>query len=209
MKRFIPNILTVGRIVLTAIFLAMILYSPKIGQKEGYMDKALLLFIITGLTDLVDGAIARKFNVASKFGRMMDPLADKVLVCGAFICFAMIGEPKIFNLSRWVLALIQWGTAGILIAREVYVTVLRHIAEGRGVNFAATMSGKIKMFIQSFCIGAILVKMGHVQTVVWAYWFVAVTLAATIVITVISGVKATKRSGWKQAVESKAVCGDC
>ena len=98
MLKIIPNILTFGRFVLTVVFLVMILYSPAVdaGARSLFLDIAFVIFVVAGLTDMVDGAIARRLNVASRFGRMLDPLADKVLVCGAFICFAIIGEPKLF-----------------------------------------------------------------------------------------------------------------
>ena len=144
------------------------------------------------------GTIARKLGVASKFGRMMDPLADKVLVCGAFICFAVIKEPKLFDFEPVTMAIIQWLVAAIIVLREVYVTILRHIAEARGVNFAATISGKIKMFLQSFAIGTVVIKMAHVQTATWGYWFTTITFALMLIVTIISGLRATQRSSWKE-----------
>ena len=200
MLRLIPNILTFGRLVLTIVFLVMILYSPHVTNKAVFLDVAFVLFVVAGLTDIVDGIAARRFNVTSKFGRMLDPLVDKVLVCGAFIFFAIIGEPKLFGLGPVTLAIIQWSVAGILIAREAYVTILRHIAEAHGVNFAATISGKVKMFLQSFVIGTVIIKMAHAQTVTWGYWFTTVTFAIMLAATVISGLRATQRSSWKQAV---------
>ena len=195
MIRFIPNILTFGRLVLTVVFLIMILYSPNVENKALFLTVGFVLFVIAGLTDIVDGIVARKYNVTSKFGRMVDPLADKILVCGSFICFALIKEPQLFvrHLSPGVLAAVQWSVAGILIAREAYVTVLRHIAEARGVNFAATVSGKIKMFLQSFAIGTVVIKMGHAPDAHWAYWFTTVTFVLMLVVTIISGVRATRR----------------
>jgi CDP-diacylglycerol--glycerol-3-phosphate 3-phosphatidyltransferase len=204
MLKFIPNILTFGRLVLTIVFLAMILLAPPYYAKgevpfPGFLDVAFILFVIAGLTDIVDGYAARRLNVASKFGRMVDPLADKILVCGAFICFALIGQPKLFNLSPGVLTAIHWLVAAVLIAREAYVTILRHIAEARGVNFAATISGKIKMFLQSFAIGTVVIKMAHVQTAKWGNWFTLVVFLLMLTVTVISGVRATKRPhGQKQ-----------
>jgi CDP-diacylglycerol--glycerol-3-phosphate 3-phosphatidyltransferase len=208
MLRFIPNILTFGRLLLTIIFLIMILYSPsRYAHGElpfpDFLDVAFILFVIAGLTDMIDGTVARKLNVTSKFGRMVDPLADKALVCGSFICFAIIGEPKLFSFSPAVLAAVHWAVAGILTAREVYVTVLRHIAEARGVNFAATISGKIKMFVQSFAIGTVIIKIAHVRTATWGYWFTIVTYAIMVAVTVISGLIATRRSCWKAAAKSK------
>ena len=139
MLKLIPNILTLGRLVLTVIFLFMILLAPRYyagGEVPfcGFLDVAFIIFIVAGLTDIADGIAARRLNVTSKFGRMVDPLADKVLVCGAFTCFALIGEPKLFGLGPGTLAVIHWSTLGILAAREIYVTVLRHVAEARGVS---------------------------------------------------------------------------
>ena len=199
MLKLIPNILTFGRLVLTVVFLVMILYSPHVANKVVFLDIAFVLFVIAGLTDIVDGIAARRFNVTSKFGRMIDPLADKILVCGAFICFAIIGEPKLFNLTETPLAVIHWTVAAILIAREAYVTVLRHIAEARGVNFAATISGKVKMCVQSFAIGTVIIKMAHVQTAEWGHWFTTIVFILMLTITVVSGIRATQRSSWKKA----------
>jgi CDP-diacylglycerol--glycerol-3-phosphate 3-phosphatidyltransferase len=193
MLKQIPNILTLGRFVLTVVFLVMLLYSPQVQDKSFFLDIAFTLFVIAGLTDIIDGKIARSLNVASKFGRMMDPLADKVLVCGSFICFAILKEPKLFSFSPTALAVIQWSVAGVLILRELYVTVLRHVAEAKGINFAATASGKLKMFLQSFAIGTVIIKMAHVQTAAWGYWFTTVTYLLMIAATVISGIRATKR----------------
>jgi len=165
----------------------------------GFLDVAFILFVIAGLTDIADGIAARRFNVTSKLGRMVDPLADKVLVCGTFICFAIIGEPKLFNLGPAELAVIHWLVAGILITREAYVTALRHIAEARGINFAATASGKIKMFLQTFAIGTVIIKMAHARTATWGSWFTTVIFVIMLIITVISGLRATKRSSWIKA----------
>ncbi len=202
MLRLIPNILTFGRLVLTVIFVIMVLYSPHMAENRVFfLDVAFVLFVIAGLTDIVDGIAARKFNVVSKFGRMVDPLVDKILVCGTFISFAIIGEPRLFGLGPGVLAAIHWSVAGVLILREVYVTVLRHLAEARGVNFAATVSGKVKMFLQTFAIGTVVIKMAHVQTATWGYWFTTITFVIMLVATVVSGLRATKRSSWREAVK--------
>jgi CDP-diacylglycerol--glycerol-3-phosphate 3-phosphatidyltransferase len=199
MRRLIPNILTFGRLALTVVFLGMILYSPYAANKLPFLDVAFVIFLVAGLTDIIDGITARKFNVASRFGRMMDPLVDKVMVCGAFICFAIIGEPKLFGFGPGILLAIQWSVAGIVTVREVYVTALRHIAEARGINFAATASGKVKMFLQSFAIGTVLIKMTHIPTATWGHWFTAITFVVMLVVTVISGLRATQRSSWKKA----------
>ena len=193
MIKFVPNLLTLTRLVLTVVFLIMILYSPEVEHRSAFLDGAFVLFIVAGVTDVVDGYVARRFEATTKFGRIVDPLADKVLVCGAFVCFALIGEPHLFNLSPESLRVIQWSVAGILILREAYVTVIRQWAEAKGINFAATASGKIKMLLQSFAIGTVMVKMAHVQTAAWGYWFTTVTYLLMVGSTVISGVRATQR----------------
>jgi len=193
----IPNGLTLARLVLTVIFLMMVLYAPRLAQEAqpSYLLSAFILFIVAALTDIVDGKVARAFDVTSKFGRMVDPLADKVLVCGAFICFAIIGEPRLDNftiLTPEVLMVIRWAVAGVLIGREILVTVLRQLAEARGISFAATTSGKIKMFLQSFGIGTVIIKWAYV-TRTWGDWFVVVTFVLMVASTVISGVRSLNR----------------
>jgi len=202
----IPNTLTLSRLVLTVVFLVMVLYLPKYySQGEipflGFGDIAFIIFVIAGLTDMVDGAVARKLGVASKFGRIMDPLADKVLICGSFFCFALVGLPKLFDFSPFANNVVNWSVAGIIIFREIYVTVLRHIAESKGINFAAVFSGKIKMLLQSFAIGTVVIKTAHVQNARWGDWFTAVVFLTTIAVTVISGIRATQRVSWKQSAK--------
>ena len=196
MFRHIPNILTGGRLVLSVIFLTMVFFEPRLAAGRDtsfYLDVTLVIFVIAGLTDIIDGPIARKLNVTSKFGRMVDPLADKVLICGAFVVFALIGQPTLFDFTKSQLAVIQWGFAGIIITREVLVTVLRHYSEARGIAFPATISGKLKMFIQAFAVGTVIVKMAHVQTPYWGHWFTTITYIVTAIITVISGFLSIKK----------------
>ncbi len=187
MIRFIPNILTFTRLVLTVVFLVMILCSPGVENKSVFLTVAFVLFVIAGLTDIIDGKVARKYNVTSKFGRIMDPLVDKVLVCGAFVSLAIIGEPILFNLNEPLLNLIHWSVAAIVIGRDAYVTILRHVAERQGIDFGAVLSGKLKMFLHLFAIGTVTVKMAHVPTALWGSWFTAVTFVIMLILTLISG----------------------
>ncbi|MDD5135698.1 MAG: CDP-alcohol phosphatidyltransferase family protein [Phycisphaerae bacterium] len=194
MIKQLPNILTLGRLVLSVVFLAMVYFSPsRTEPKWLYLDTAFVIFLIAAFTDLADGHIARKFNATSKFGRIVDPLADKVLICGAFIVFALIGEPKLFSFIPGTLTIIQWTFAGVIVAREAMVTVLRHWSEAKGIKFPATMSGKVKMLCQAFAVGTVMVKMSHVQTAMWGYWFTAITYLITITITIISGILSLKK----------------
>jgi len=207
MIKQLPNILTFSRLILTLVFLVMILYAPRYYSEgnvafPGFLDYAFIIFLISGVTDILDGMAARRLHVESKFGRMMDPLVDKVLVCGAFLCFAIIGQPKLFNLNNTTLSIIQWLVLAILAAREAYVTILRHIAEAKGINFAATKSGKFKMFAQSFAIGTVIVKIAHVQTAAWGNWVTTLVFLIMITATVYSGLKATWRKSWQQVKSS-------
>jgi CDP-diacylglycerol---glycerol-3-phosphate 3-phosphatidyltransferase len=194
MHRHIPNILTMGRLVLTVIFLVMVLYAPGVAPENAafYWDIAFALFVIAGVTDLIDGSIARSLNVTSKFGRIMDPLADKVLVIGAFVCFAIVGVPaRLLEIGPTGLDVIRWGMAGIMAAREIYMTIVRHIAESRGINFAATAAGKIKMALQSFAIGTVIVKTAHVSGL-WGDWFTLVVFGLTALVTLVSAIPSVR-----------------
>ena len=194
--KHVPNALTVGRLVMTAILLGLILYAPKTGQEKpaGLLLGVWILFIVTGLTDIADGYLARKFEVTSKFGRTMDPLADKFLICGAYFCFAWVGQPlmKCFNFSPMTLSIIQWATAIIILAREVIVQTLRQIAESRGVQFGAIWSGKLKMFLQSFGVGTVIFGWAFVERA-WGDWFTLVVYILMVFATVLSGIQSLTR----------------
>ncbi len=193
MWKFVPNILTFARLGLTLVFLLMILYAPRLAHAAFFLDVALALFVVAAITDAVDGVVARRYNATSKLGRIIDPLVDKVLVCGAFLCFAIIGLPEFAHWRPGMGTVIRWSVAAILIFREAYVTVLRHIAEARGINFAAVTLGKIKMCIQSVTIGTVLVETAHLRTALWAQWVTLIMLALMVAITVASGLQATRR----------------
>lgn len=192
MWKLVPNILTFMRLGLTIIVLVMILYSPHVPNPSLLLDIAFVLFVVAGLTDIVDGHVARRWNATSKFGRMIDPLVDKILVCGVFICFALIGVPKLFQWGPSTLGVVHWTVAGVLLVREVYVTILRHVAEAHGINFAAVRLGKIKMFVQVFAIGTVLIKVAHVPAA-WGHWFTLAVFVLMVGITVASGLQATLR----------------
>jgi CDP-diacylglycerol--glycerol-3-phosphate 3-phosphatidyltransferase len=194
MLKRLPNILTFLRLVLTLVFLGMLLYAPGVANRALFLDVAFVIFLVAGVTDVIDGHVARRFDAASKFGRMMDPLVDKILVCGTFVCLAVIGQPRLFDWGPVTLAFVHWIVAGVIIVREAYVTVLRHWAEAHGINFAATKSGKIKMLVQSVAIGAVVIKMGHVPDAQWGHWVAALVYIAAVTITVISGLRATQRA---------------
>jgi CDP-diacylglycerol--glycerol-3-phosphate 3-phosphatidyltransferase len=122
----LPNRLTVGRLVLTVFFVAFLSTSTHWGDVV-----ALALFIIASLTDWLDGYLARKLNQMTNFGKLMDPLADKVLVASALVCLIPLKA-----LPAWVVI--------VIITREFLITGLRQLAAGQGVILPADPLGKHK-----------------------------------------------------------------
>lgn len=129
----LPNKLTVLRVLLIPFFVASLLF--KGGEDYRFRIAALVIFVIAALTDTLDGIIARKYNLITDFGKFMDPLADKVLVCSGLICFVELGQ-----LSSVVVL--------VVIAREFIISGIRLIASDNGVVIAAAMSGKLKTVVQ-------------------------------------------------------------
>lgn len=137
----LPNKLTVLRTVLIPVFLVF-LYTDFWGKANAYI--AVAVFVIASLTDLLDGKIARKYNLVTNFGKFMDPLADKLLVCSALI--ALVGLGKV---PAWIVI--------IIIAREFIISGLRLVASDSGVVIAASYWGKFKTTFQmAMIIGLIL-----------------------------------------------------
>ena len=135
----LPNKLTVGRIILVPLFVAALLIPFPL-----HNIAALLIFIAASITDLLDGKIARKHNLITDFGKFADPLADKILVLSALLCFIQLG---------WCdcVAVI------IVLFREFTVTSIRLIAAAKGEVIAANIWGKVKTVTQMVAIIAILV----------------------------------------------------
>lgn len=160
MSMNLPNKLTIFRCILIVPFVALLL--------NGYDLIATVIFIIASLTDLLDGKIARKYNLVTNFGKFMDPLADKLLVCSALICLVEMGR-----LEAWIVC--------IIIAREFIISGFRLIASDNGVVIAASYWGKFKTTFQMimvivlmlniqnnvmFIIGDVLVWISLILTVV-------------------------------------------
>lgn len=135
-----PNKLTLLRVVMIPVFLVFLLC----GGISHHYFWALLVFTAASLTDLLDGYLARKHELVTDFGKFMDPLADKLLVTSALICFIQLG---------FVDALV----VVIIVAREFLVTSLRLVASANGKVIAADIFGKLKTVSQIVAIVAILV----------------------------------------------------
>lgn len=129
----LPNKLTIIRVCLIPFFVAALLFDH--GNNYTMRIVANVLFIVASLTDLFDGKIARKYNLVTNFGKFMDPLADKLLVCSALICLIELGQ-----LPAWVII--------IIISRELIISGFRLVAADNGVVIAASYWGKFKTTFQ-------------------------------------------------------------
>ncbi len=143
----LPKKLTVSRFVLTALFL-WVLFSPL----QFHNTLALVLFSMAGFTDFLDGRIARKRGLITNFGILMDPLADKILICSAFIAFV---ESTHLNANAPV-KVTAWMVI-VIVARELTITGLRLLAASKNVVLAAENFGKHKTISQIVAINALLV----------------------------------------------------
>jgi CDP-diacylglycerol--glycerol-3-phosphate 3-phosphatidyltransferase len=141
----LPNKLTLSRFILTVAFLAVLFSGARFHQTV-----ALVLFVAGGLTDLMDGYIARKQKLITNFGILMDPLADKIMVCSAFIAFVGLNL-----MEAWMVV--------IIVARELAITGLRLLAASKNVVLAAEGYGKHKTASQIVAIIAILVVISYQQ----------------------------------------------
>ncbi len=148
------------RIIIAAAFFAVLGGYRFPEQGILYGNVAIALFVLAATTDFIDGYLARKWNVVSMFGRLMDPFCDKVLILGTFIYFA---GPR-FSVEAWVesdrmltmaTGIYPWMVV-VIIARELLVTSIRGILESMGHTSGAKWAGKMKMILQSFILPLIL-----------------------------------------------------
>ena len=173
----VPNVLTMLRLVLSCVLFTMIALGPQ------YMIAALVLFVVTALTDFVDGWWARKFNQCTQFGRIMDPFADKILICGTFIFLSARPEMQ----ADW--RLFQPWMAVVIMGREMLVTAIRGFMEQKGIDFRAKWAGKIKMGFQcvACAAGCLYLSFDEGFAPDWLFWTVVVSVWVTIFSTLQSG----------------------
>lgn len=171
----LPNKLTIFRIILTPFYLAAML----IGFKYHYLV-ATAIFAIASITDFLDGKIARKNNLVTTFGKLCDPLADKMLTTAALLAFMQLGLCNI-----WIVM--------IILTREFLVTSFRLVASAQGVVIAAGIWGKVKTASQM--IFSIIIMLGIHFTEILNYDFEKfalisnILLSVTAILTVVSGIK--------------------
>ncbi|RDU70470.1 CDP-diacylglycerol--glycerol-3-phosphate 3-phosphatidyltransferase [Helicobacter brantae] len=159
----IPNTLTIFRIFLAILVMAVILYADM--QSPYIRFLACGMFFVASMTDFLDGFIARRYALQSRFGEVFDPLADKMLVLGAFIALIVV---KIAN--PWAVFLI--------FSREFFITGLRVVVANSGVSIAANMMGKIKSVAQYWAIGCLI---ANVLPNFWNQFFLWFAVALTII----------------------------
>lgn len=178
--KHLPNILTISRVFFTLGFL-ILLATADVEQLTPsdvwQLDMAFVLFLISSLTDILDGHLARSLKATSRFGRVFDPLADKFQSIGGFVLLAWIGKD---------ITAVAWWMVAIIAAREIIVTLARHVSEAQGQSFAATWAGKLKMFLQSFAIGTLLVYLAHFQQAGWAIVLRNLTVWLAVLVTAVS-----------------------
>lgn len=200
LRRHLPNALTVLRLGIAVVFFAILSLwhgpSATFGSPSpSGVDRPLLLagvlFIIAAITDAIDGHLSRRWNVTTGFGRVMDPFADKVLVVGAFIYLAS----PIFHASataatpaRQISGVEPWMVV-LVMSRELLVTSIRGLIEGRGGNFSASLSGKLKMIVQSITIPTVILTIAilDISPGTFGAGLITVAVWATVVVTVVSG----------------------
>ena len=158
----LPNKLTIFRVILIPFFVVLLLFDITAYDKW----IALAIFIVASLTDFLDGYIARKYNLVTNFGKFMDPLADKLLVCSAMICLV-----ELARIPAWVVI--------VIIAREFIISGFRLVASDNGVVIAASYWGTFKTTIQIVMICLMIADLEPLilitQIVMW------VALALTVI----------------------------
>ncbi|NQU22501.1 MAG: CDP-diacylglycerol--glycerol-3-phosphate 3-phosphatidyltransferase [Candidatus Nealsonbacteria bacterium] len=180
----VPNQLTALRLVLSVVLFVFISF--------GFYMTSTVLFVIAASTDWLDGHYARKYGQVTTLGRILDPFADKVIICGTFIFLA--AEPAMigawFGVKAWMVV--------VIVGRELLVTALRSFIEQRGSDFSAKMAGKLKMVLQCITAGTALFCLAYTDpgaptdysdVPTWSLWLLAGSLWSAVALTVYSGVQ--------------------
>ena len=167
----LPNLITIARIALAPVFIWVLLLFPQSSAHERWI--AVGLFVLASATDGVDGALARKRNQVTDLGKLLDPIADKVLIGGALVTLSLLGE-------------IPWWITVLILVREIGITIYR-LAVIKDRVIAASGGGKLKTVLQSVAVGFYLsplagywVPIGIIQQII---------LYAALISTVVSGIQ--------------------
>jgi CDP-diacylglycerol--glycerol-3-phosphate 3-phosphatidyltransferase len=179
----LPNKLTSLRLALAVALFCTIVWEQYLG--------GFVLFVVAAGTDWLDGYYARKYGLVTTLGRILDPFADKVIICGTFIL--LVAAPPMAEvrcgLRAWMVV--------VIVGRELLVTALRSFIEQGGSDFSAKMAGKLKMFLQCIAAGVCLYYLywsdvvdgrATYQPPAWAEWVLVGSVWSAVVLTVYSGV---------------------
>ncbi|TFD05304.1 CDP-diacylglycerol--glycerol-3-phosphate 3-phosphatidyltransferase [Cryobacterium sinapicolor] len=166
----LPNLITVVRILLAPLFIWMLLADA--GQDGALRWWAAALFIVAIATDGIDGAIARRHNLVTDLGKILDPIADKVLTGGALVCLSILGE-------------LWWWVTIVILVREIGITVFRFVMLKDRV-IPASRGGKLKTVLQSVAISLALVPLWLLFGD-WIYWVNWTAMALALIVTVVTG----------------------
>jgi CDP-diacylglycerol---glycerol-3-phosphate 3-phosphatidyltransferase len=173
----LPNVLTSLRLVLAIVLFGF--------MACGWFWTGFWLFLIAAGTDWFDGYFARKYGQVTTLGRILDPFADKVIICGTFILLAAVPE-----LTKMPWGLQAWMVV-VIVGRELLVTALRSFIEERGGDFSARMSGKWKMLLQcvaaATCLFWLSYETAKQPAPEWCHWLLIVSVWSALVLTVYSG----------------------
>ena len=175
----LPNQLTFLRLMLSVVLFGFIAW--------GYYLTGMVLFIIAASTDWLDGYYARKYGQVTTLGRILDPFADKVIVCGTFIF--LVADQTMHTVPG---GLRPWMVV-VIVGRELLVTALRSFIEDRGSDFSAKMSGKLKMVLQCVAAGVCLFYLSYEapqtkHAAEWCWWLMILSIWSALILTVYSGV---------------------
>jgi CDP-diacylglycerol--glycerol-3-phosphate 3-phosphatidyltransferase len=204
-----PNQLTIARMGLAIAFFVLLgLYEQGAAAERWLLNCAFGIYVVAGITDVLDGWIARKYDLVSAFGRITDPFVDKVLVVGAFVMltgsnFALHQPPPpaYAQLPDWfgwlagdMLSGVQAWMAVVILGREFVVSAIRGYSESQGIKFPAVQAGKIKMFIQSLAICAVLMQIANLPDASWAVIAKVSVVWLAVLVTVLSALAYVKKT---------------
>jgi CDP-diacylglycerol--glycerol-3-phosphate 3-phosphatidyltransferase len=182
MRVNLPNQITIGRLLLAVVFLVLLsLYCVRDPRTEWILPVAFWVFVIAALTDILDGWLARTLQQVTSFGRVVDPVVDKVIICGAFVFFCGANFYDVQS-GRIVTGVAPW-MAVVVLLRELVVSAIRAFSESQGEHFAAMWMGKLKMFIQSVTVGVVLAVQAWFEQFTWVQ---NAFVWATVIVTAVS-----------------------
>jgi CDP-diacylglycerol--glycerol-3-phosphate 3-phosphatidyltransferase len=178
----LPNQLTIARLLLSIVFFVLLgletSHRFELWDVRPILNASILVFALAVVTDFLDGYLARKWELTSTFGRIADPFADKIVVCGGFVMLTGVSPGLV---GQWF--------AVVILFREFLVSGLRSFLESRGVAFGAARSGKLKMVVQSIAIPAVIFYEANLSKAqgsfqVTFYWCTVGLLGLTLILTV-------------------------